>query len=60
MKIAFNHQIFSIQKYGGVSRYIVELAEQLHVKGEEIKIFAPFHQNHYLGKMRATNFVDLQ
>lgn len=48
MKIAYDHLIFSEQKYGGISRYIAELASQLDRQGENVKIFAPLHQNHYL------------
>ena len=47
-KIAFDHQIFQAQKYGGVSRYIVNLAKNLESENNEVKIIAPFHQNIYL------------
>ena len=30
MKIVFGHQIFSVQKYGGISRYFYELANQIN------------------------------
>jgi glycosyltransferase involved in cell wall biosynthesis len=48
MKIAFDHQIFSFQKYGGISRYYKELAEHLILLDQEIKFFAPIHINKYL------------
>ena len=48
MKIAFDHQAFSIQPYGGVSRYYVRLAEELLSMNEDVGIFSPFHQNRYL------------
>lgn len=47
-KIAFDHQIFQAQKYGGVSRYIVNLAKNLESESNEVKIIAPLHQNIYL------------
>lgn len=47
MKIAFDHQTFCLQGYGGISRYIVRLAEQLN-KSNDVGIFAGLHQNHYL------------
>jgi len=52
MKIAFDSQIFTMQKYGGISRYVCSLATHL-VKSEgiEAKIFAPFYINVYLGKL---------
>ena len=48
MKIAFDHQIFTLQCYGGISRYVVRLAEALNSMGEEIQIDSLLHQNHYL------------
>ena len=48
MKIAFNHNIFSIQRYGGVSRYYSMLAKNLLEQGENAKIFAGFYFNKYL------------
>lgn len=49
MKIAFDPQIFTMQEYGGISRYICSLAAQLAaVEGVEVKIFAPFHRNAHL------------
>jgi len=48
MKIAFDHQIFSSQKYGGISRYHVQLGEALNELGVDVKAFAPVHRNEYL------------
>jgi glycosyltransferase involved in cell wall biosynthesis len=49
MKIAFDSQIFSVQEYGGISRYICSLANSLsHHPGIEPKIFAPMYVNAYL------------
>lgn len=49
MKIWFDHQIFSIQRYGGVSRYFVELLRGLRkIDGIEADIIAPAHVNAYL------------
>jgi len=36
-----------MQKYGGISRYYINLASQLHALGQQVKIFAPLHQNCY-------------
>ena len=59
MKVAFDHQIFTNQKYGGISRYFVELAEnilRISTKETDIKIIAPIYKNNYLynsdGKFR--------
>ncbi len=49
MNILFDHQIFCLQKYGGISRYFYELAN--HISGfreDHVEIFAPLHLNGYL------------
>lgn len=48
MRIAFDHQIFAAQTYGGISRYIARLAQQYVAGGEEVKIVAPLHVNKYI------------
>ena len=48
MRIAFDSQIFTLQRFGGISRYFVRLAEQLAAMQNDIQIFAPLHQNSYL------------
>ncbi len=51
MNILFDHQIFCLQKYGGISRYFYELANHIADRSEEeVKIFAPVHINEYLPK----------
>ena len=50
MKILYNHQIFQ-QKYGGASRYIVELANNIALnkdKDATVKIISPFFKTEYL------------
>lgn len=48
MRIAFDHQIFVMQAYGGVSRYFTRLAQSLLDKEQEVEIFASLYQNNYL------------
>ena len=48
MRIAFDHQIFTQQRFGGISRYFAELAPRLKRLGECPRIFAGLHQNEYL------------
>lgn len=48
MKIAFDHQTFTYQSYGGVSRYYTILAEKLLLSKQKIRVFAGIHQNNYL------------
>lgn len=47
MKIAFDHQTFTYQSYGGISRYYTILANELLRKDQEVKIFAGLHRNNY-------------
>lgn len=48
MKIAFDSQIFAIQRHGGVSRVNARLAAALAAAGETAHVFAPLHINAYL------------
>jgi glycosyltransferase involved in cell wall biosynthesis len=50
MKIAFDPQIFLLQEYGGISRYIVSLARHL-ASSIDVRIFAPFHYNRHLAEL---------
>lgn len=47
MKVAFDHQIFAQQRYGGISRYFYELASRLSAD-TEVSVIAPLHVNGYL------------
>lgn len=51
MKVAFDPQIFTLQEYGGISRYFVKLLGELHKKNVDAKIFAGFHRNKYLNDL---------
>lgn len=52
MRVIFDQQIFSLQEYGGISRYVCSLATSLAgIEGVEAKIIAPFHINTYLEKL---------
>src|SRR5580698_1107696 len=49
MRIAFDHQIFCFQKYGGVSRYFAELVRHFgSMPGITPCVVAPLHINGYL------------
>lgn len=54
MKILFDGQIFTIQQYGGISRYFFELANALSDEGQQVWIDAPFHINRYIDGSRLT------
>lgn len=56
VKIAFDHQVFVLQQYGGISRYICNLAEQLSALPEtNTRIFAPLHFNQHLNATKNLN-----
>ena len=49
MRVAFDHQAFSTQPYGGISRYFVELVSNLHSSSLcTPKIFSPLFTNNYI------------
>lgn len=49
MKILFDHQIFTAQKYGGISRYFFEIIKEIR-RNKNIETDVPllFSNNHYL------------
>lgn len=51
MKIAFDHQVFTMQRHGGISRYFTKLALELTSLNQEVKIFGGLYQNHYLSDL---------
>ena len=51
MKIAYDHQIFTSQVYGGISKYYYHLAKELSGIGESVKIFSPFYKNKYISDL---------
>jgi glycosyltransferase involved in cell wall biosynthesis len=49
MRVAYDHQIFNVQKHGGISRYFAELVQNLaRVEGVSPTVIAPVHINEYL------------
>lgn len=49
MRLVYDHQVFVRHEYGGISRYICEVADNLAARGEfDVEILAPFHVNRYL------------
>lgn len=59
MKIAFNNTIFFSQKYGGISRYFVSLAEELTQAKVEFNIIAPINKNRLLKKIPNNKKISL-
>ncbi|MDD5389707.1 MAG: glycosyltransferase family 1 protein [Gallionellaceae bacterium] len=49
MKVVFDPQIFSLQEYGGISRYFAELASHLHaLEGTQVEVCSPWYASRYL------------
>jgi len=48
MKVIFDHQIFSLQRQGGISRYIFMLCQHLNALGVNAKIKVVWSENAYL------------
>ena len=57
MKIAYDYKIFWNQKYGGISRYFTNLFYEFDKQKVNYKVFAPFHKNLYLSKLKNTKVV---
>lgn len=55
MRIGFDSEIFSFQIYGGVSRYITQLASELARRQQDVRVFAPLHVNKYLENLDHAN-----
>lgn len=49
MRIAYDHQIFGMQEYGGISRYFSELANNIaKIPSSKVGIISPVYTNAYL------------
>ena len=52
MQLVFDHQVFSSQQHGGISRYFCEVAERLAgYDGCDVTVLAPMYVNAYLAKL---------
>ena len=49
--VVYDYQTFSLQQYGGISRYFCEIAPRVHrAHGFKVRIVAPVHFNAYLSR----------
>jgi glycosyltransferase involved in cell wall biosynthesis len=48
MRIAIDSNIFTMQKFGGVTRYLVRLSEELVRMGNEVEVHGWLHTNRHL------------
>ena len=52
LRIAFDQQVFLLQEFGGISRYICSLSEALSCKPDvKVGIFAPLHYNRHFERL---------
>jgi glycosyltransferase involved in cell wall biosynthesis len=54
--VLFDSEIFSLQVYGGISRYVVELLKHLPNHGVRPLLIAPITFNHHLAETRPRGF----
>src|SRR5210317_1565043 len=52
MKIIYDSQVFDLQKFGGISRYFVQLANGLNKLNEDATFPIKYSSNHYLQKAK--------
>lgn len=59
MKILYDHQIFTAQKYGGISRYFYELVREFN-NSQEVQSEIPLlvSNNHYISDKKFVNYID--
>jgi glycosyltransferase involved in cell wall biosynthesis len=57
-RVVYDHQIFGLQRYGGISRYFCELAARIHgSRGFTAKLLAPIHFNKHLRDSEAPKWA---
>jgi len=55
MRVLFGHQIFSLQQYGGISRYFFELIKGFNsIDKLKVEFISPFYINEYLTDLKFT------
>ena len=59
MKITFSGSIFFTQKFGGISRYFINLTKEILKKNHEVKIISPINKNFYLKEIKPENKFSL-
>lgn len=58
MRILYDHRIFYLQKFGGVSKYFIKIIEQIQ-KTQDTKIISPIHINDYLKETNNLNVFEI-
>jgi len=55
MRVVFSHDIFSAQRYGGISRYFSELIAAILARDQFVEVYAGFYVNRYLDKLHGAS-----
>jgi glycosyltransferase involved in cell wall biosynthesis len=54
--IVYDYQVFSFQKYGGISRYFYEISSRIaKMSARDVRIIAPLYINEYFGEPQQNN-----
>lgn len=57
IKVVYDHQVFSMQKFGGVSRYFCEIALRIDQRSQwHTQVVAPVHFNRHLANSNLSTF----
>lgn len=59
LNIWFDDRIFTIQQYGGISRYYSEMAAGLLALGQRVRMDAPLHINRYIAGLSCHRGIGL-
>lgn len=60
MKILYDHQTFTLQKYGGISRYFYELISEFYkMENIETAVSLVVSNNHYISDKKFVNYFDI-
>lgn len=58
MRIIFDQQVFLLQQFGGISRYICSLAKEMAlIPDANVRVVAPLHYNQHLQQMSGRGLV---
>ena len=60
MKILYDYKIFYQQRFGGISSYFYNLANELEKTDNQFLFYSPIHKNFYLNSVLACNNLFLK
>jgi glycosyltransferase involved in cell wall biosynthesis len=53
MRICYDYQVFAAQRYGGISRYVVEIASRIsRFRDTDVQVYAPLYRSRFLQEKR--------